>query len=96
MGHGTASAAVAQRGSLPTRCWREQDSNHRFRGGRARRFVCRFSFAPTFREPTRGDLKDWSCHAGPMVRILFPPAASLERTVRLPSRPLVRAQIPAL
>jgi len=27
-----------------------------------------------WREPTRGDLKDWSCHAGPMVRILFPPA----------------------
>ena len=29
-----------------------------------------------WREPTRGDLKDWSCHAGPMVRILFPPAVS--------------------
>ena len=29
-----------------------------------------------WREPTRGDLKDWSCHAGPMVRILFPPAES--------------------
>ena len=26
-----------------------KDSNHRFRGGRARRFVCRFSFALTFR-----------------------------------------------
>jgi hypothetical protein len=33
-----------------------------------------------WREPTRGDLKDWSCHAGPMVRILFPPAASQVRT----------------
>src|SRR6266404_4963560 len=30
------------------------------------------------------------------VRIHLPPAASLERTVRLPSRPLVRTQIPAL
>src|SRR6202022_2250794 len=29
-----------------------------------------------WREPTRGDLKDWSCHAGPMVRILFPPAGA--------------------
>ena len=55
--------------------WREQDSNHRFRGGRARRFVCRFSFAPTSLvggEP-EATLKDWSCHAGPMVRILSPP-----------------------
>jgi hypothetical protein len=32
-----------------TRRRREKDSNHRYRGGRARRFVCRFSFAPTFR-----------------------------------------------
>src|ERR1700730_3628319 len=40
-----APAAVSQR----TLRWREQDSNHRFRGGRAQRFVCRFSFAPTFR-----------------------------------------------
>ena len=28
---------------------REQDSNHQSRRGRARRFACRFSFAPTFR-----------------------------------------------
>src|ERR1700730_13253407 len=64
---------------IPSLRWREQDSNHRFRGGRARRFVCRFSFTPTF--PLAGNqpeatLKDWSCHAGPMVRILFPPAVS--------------------
>jgi hypothetical protein len=25
-------------------------------------------------------LKDWSCHAGPMVRILLPPAVSQVRT----------------
>src|SRR6266478_9557758 len=38
-----------------------------------------------WREPTRGDLKDWSCHAGPMVRILFPPAGSLVRTAGVPA-----------
>src|SRR5438128_1905537 len=43
-----------------TQRWREQNSNHRFRGGRPRRFVCRFSFTPTFSvggEPTRGDIE---------------------------------------
>src|SRR6516165_6551164 len=31
-----------------TRCWREQDSNHRFRGRRPASSWCRLSFAPTF------------------------------------------------
>jgi len=69
--------------------WREQDSNHRFRGGRARRFVCRFSFTPTFRlagNQLEATLKAWSYHAGPMVRILFPPAKSLLRTLNLSIR----------
>src|SRR6267142_437520 len=68
----TAPSVPVGRSSLLTRRWREQDSNHRFRGGRARRFVCRFSFAPTFRlagNQPEATLKDWSCHAGPMVRI---------------------------
>jgi hypothetical protein len=33
-------------------------------------------------------LKDWSCHAGPMVRILFPPGESHVRTWG--SRPAAR------
>jgi len=48
-----------------------------------RRFVCRFSFTPTFRlagNQPEATLKDWLCHAGPMVRILFPPARSQQRT----------------
>jgi hypothetical protein len=35
-------------GSLRTRRWREQDSNHRFRGRRPASSWCRLSFAPTF------------------------------------------------
>src|SRR6266481_5295307 len=34
--------------------WREPDSNHRFRGGRARRFRSDFSVGG---EPTRGDIE---------------------------------------
>jgi hypothetical protein len=59
--------------------WREQDSNHRFRGGRAQRFGLRL----TGNQP-EATLRDWSCHAGPMVRILFPPPTSLFSPV--PSR----------
>src|ERR1700730_19428339 len=53
--------------SHQTSRWREQDSNHRFRRGRARRFVCRFSFAPTFRlakNLTEATSKDLSCLRG--------------------------------
>ena len=37
--------------------------------------MCRFSFAPAFRlagNQPEATLKDWSCHAGPMVRIPVP------------------------
>ncbi len=77
--------AAAPAVAVQTRCWREQDSNHRFRGGRARRFVCRFSFTPTFRlagNQPEATLKDWSCHAGPMVRILSQAKSMGERVAR--------------
>src|ERR1700730_5261480 len=56
-----------KRSSQRTQPWREQDSNHRFRGGRARRFVCRFSFAPDFSvggQPTRGDIESLAVSRG--------------------------------
>ena len=47
--------------------------------GKGPTLVCRFSFAPTFRlagNQPEATLIDWSCHAGPVVRFLFPPAES--------------------
>src|SRR4029077_4846200 len=47
-------------------------------GGRARRFVCRFSFAPTFRlagNLPKATLKDWSCRdCGRDAHYWAPPA----------------------
>src|SRR3954468_21178251 len=46
---------------------RPPHSIYRFRGGRARRFVCRFSFAPTFRlagNQPEATLKAWSVSRG--------------------------------
>src|SRR6266446_9448842 len=63
-GTGPSKADAAERQTL---CWRKPDSNHRFRGGRARRLVCRFSSTPTFRlaeNQPEATLKAWSCHAG--------------------------------
>jgi hypothetical protein len=44
-----------------------------------------------WREPTRGDLKYWSCHAGPMVRI-----RSLQRRIRSDPRPPVTSGLAGL
>src|SRR5438132_11502946 len=60
---------------IPSLCWREADSNHRFRGRHPAAAWCLLSFAPTFplaglqrrHEPSRNL---GPCHAVPAVRTL--------------------------
>jgi molybdate transport repressor ModE-like protein len=56
--------------------------NHRSRERRPASSWCRIAFAPTFpfagiKRRRHEPLSTWWCHAVPMVRIRFPPAASL-------------------
>jgi len=70
----------------PTRCWREQDSNHRSRVTRPI-FQCRLWLVPRqpkSRSERRTDTRSLGpSPAEPMVRILFPPAVSPLRTAFL-------------
>src|SRR2546429_590845 len=68
--------AVAKQFVAPTLCWREQVRTIGS-AGEGPDASCVGSLTLRlfgWREPTGGDSKDWPCHAGPMVRILFAPA----------------------
>jgi hypothetical protein len=85
--------------------WREEDSNSRSLPPRRERLWaatpgkhCRFGLEPVSGSAFRAAVSDWQCReepfagAGPMVRILLPPAESHQRTELSEFRPSARGK----